>query len=119
MKIDLSCPMELWRSELPTAEFPACQLTLYNLSDLLVTSVETTVLLLDDQGAEQTRLGFRARDLKCAPGKTCRVAVPADGLTAETLPASCEVLIEKIWFDNGSVWRRNLSLIHISEPTRQ
>lgn len=105
MKIDLSCPMELWRSELPTADYPACQLTLYNLSDLTVVSVETTVMLLDEKDSESARVSYRTRDLKCLPGKTCRASIPVGADVPAA--ASCEVLIEKIWFDNGSVWRRS------------
>lgn len=38
MKIDLTAPVELWRCELPTADYRACTLQLYNLADRHVES---------------------------------------------------------------------------------
>ena len=32
MKIDLTCPVELWHHALPTKEYPACRLQLFNLT---------------------------------------------------------------------------------------
>ena len=44
--IDLSCPVEVFRTALPTAEIPAATLTLYNLSDRVITSAEVSLCLL-------------------------------------------------------------------------
>ena len=33
MKIDLTCPVELWHFKMPTAEDPVCMVQLYNLSE--------------------------------------------------------------------------------------
>ena len=52
VRIDLTCPVELWQFELPSEGYPACSLMLYNLSDRLVTSVEVTAVL-KDQAEEQ------------------------------------------------------------------
>ena len=56
MRIDLTCPVEMWRYELPTGEFPACGLMLYNLSDRIVSSVEVTLILKDKTGEELERI---------------------------------------------------------------
>lgn len=103
VKIDLTCPAEVWRCELPREGFAACALTLYNLTDKLISSVEVTLLLLDQSGEEQTRLIYRAHDLHGAPAKTFQVTVPVEG---EAAPAAAEAVVEKIWYDDSSVWRR-------------
>ena len=43
MKIDLSCPVELWQYTPPTAESPECAFVLNNLSDKVVASVQVTL----------------------------------------------------------------------------
>ena len=50
MRIDLTCPVEAWKSTLPTAETPSCEVTLFNLSSLQVVSVEVTILLTGAAG---------------------------------------------------------------------
>lgn len=76
MKINLNAPVELWRCELPTADYRFCMLQLYNLTDRVVESCEVSLILLDQAGEEQGRLLYRAHDLHCAAGKTCRMGVP-------------------------------------------
>ncbi|MGN1019410.1 MAG: hypothetical protein ACI4O7_03475 [Aristaeellaceae bacterium] len=112
MKIDLTCPAEVWRTALPEAERPVCELTLYNLSDKLIVSVEVTLTLQDAAGEEIARVIHRAHDLHGLPEKPFGMLVPVEESAA---PASAEVLVEKIWFDDNSVWRR--SKLPLSEYT--
>ena len=105
MKIDLSCPAELWRLDLPTEADRACALKMYNLSGKVINSVEVTLLLLDAKGEERARLNYRAHGLCGEPGKTFRMSVPLG--REDALPDSCEVIFEKIWFDMGDIWRRD------------
>ena len=86
MKIDLTCPAEVWRTALPGAERPACELTLYNLSDKLIVSVEVTLTLLDAAGEEIARVIHRAHDLHGLPEKPFSMLVPVEEETAA--PAS-------------------------------
>ena len=37
MKIDLTCPVELWHYALPTRQYPVCHLQLFNLTEQTVT----------------------------------------------------------------------------------
>ena len=46
MLIDLSCPAEIFRAELPTEEVPAASLLMFNLSDRIIASAEVTLRLL-------------------------------------------------------------------------
>ena len=50
--IDLSCPVEIFRTALPTEETPAASLTLFNLSDRVISSVEVLLRLLDEDNRE-------------------------------------------------------------------
>nr|MBR4280710.1 hypothetical protein [Clostridia bacterium] len=103
MRIDLTCPVEAWKSTLPTRENPACEVTLFNLSALQVVSVEVTILLSSADGAETAKIIHRGRGLNGAPGKTFVMSVPVE---EHINPARYEITVEKVWFDNASVWRR-------------
>lgn len=103
MRIDLTCPVELWQFELPSEGYPACSLMLYNLSDRLVSSVEVTAVLKDQAEEEVERVVFRGHDLDGRPGTAFRMVVPVN---EKTRAASLEVTTEKVWFDDSSVWRR-------------
>lgn len=104
MKIDLEAPVELWRSQLPTEDYRACSLTLYNLTEQEVESCQVTLVLLDEKGEEQTRLQYRARDLHCEAGRTCRMDVPLE--KDMPIPTEVDIIIEKVWDVQGIVWRR-------------
>ncbi len=104
MKIDLTCPAELWRYELPKEDYRACDLMMYNLADKVITSVEVTLILFDKADEEQARLIYRAHDLHGEPGKTFGISVPVE---EESAPATAEVVVEKVWFGDNSIWRRS------------
>ena len=78
MFIDLTCPAELFRTVLPTEEIPAAALTLFNLSDRVIASVEVMLRLLDRNGAETEKLSYRSCAERPAPfhlpddGSLCR-----------------------------------------------
>ena len=103
MRIDLSCPAEIFRVELPTAEIPAAGLMMFNLSDRVIVSAEVTLRLLTASGGEQERLVYRARALNGRPHSTFRMNVPCT--PADSIRSS-EVTIEKVWFADNAVWRR-------------
>ena len=63
MRIDLTCPAEIFRTALPTEEVPAAALTLFNLSGRIIASVEVSLRMLDEKGLETDRLAYRARSL--------------------------------------------------------
>ena len=103
MRIDLNCPVEAWKVQLHTPDNPACEVTLFNLCALQVVSVEVTLYLSSADGEETAKLIHRGRGLNGAPGRTFRMSVPVEGY----VPAdSYEITVDKVWFDNASVWRR-------------
>ena len=88
MRIDLTCPVEAWKTTLPTEEKPECELTLFNLSSLQVVSVEVTLLLSSGDGEETAKIIHRGRGLNGAPGRTFRMTVstmpPSGGMSGRT-----------------------------------
>lgn len=101
--IDLSCPAELFRTAMPTEEIPAATLTLFNLSDRVIVSVEVLLRLLDEDGGETERLAYRGRALNGRPHSTFLLTAPC--APSQELH-SIDVIIEKVWFADNEVWRR-------------
>lgn len=114
-KIDLTSPVEVWACELPAKDYAACTLTLFNLSRDQVTSVEVTLTLMDEAGDEIARVIHRARGLNGAPGSSFAMTVPADGVTRAK---SWEALVNKVWFDNSSIWRHGKDALTEYEPNQ-
>ena len=103
-RIDLTSPVEILACALPKNDYAACDLTLFNLSGDQVTSVEATLTLTDENGEEIMRVIHRARSLDGAPGKTFVMTVPAENMTRAK---GWEATVDKVWFDNSSIWRRS------------
>ena len=104
--IDLSCPAEIFRTALPTEEIPAATLTLFNLSDRVISSVEVSLRLLDADGGETERLTFRGRALNGRPHSTFLLTVPcAPSSELKSLAAT----VEKVWYADNETWRRDPS----------
>ena len=102
--IDLTCPPEVFRTALPTEDIPAATVTLFNLSDRVITSVEVLLRLLDRDGDETERLAFRGRALNGRPHSTFLLTVPcaySAGLK------SLDITVEKVWYADNETWRRN------------
>ena len=104
MLIDLSCPAEIFRAELPTEEVPAASLLMFNLSDRIIASAEVTLRLLSAAGEEKQRLVYRGRALNGRPRCAFTMNVPC---TPEPSAVSADVTIEKVWYSDNAVWRRN------------
>ena len=102
MKIDLTCPVEAWRVVLPEGTRKVADVTLFNLSDMQVSSVEMQLRLLDEAGGEVSLITHRGRMLDGVPGRTFRMVMPVEN-TADA--AGYEAFITRVWFDNGAVWR--------------
>ena len=112
-RIDLTCPAEIFRTALPTEEIPAATMTLFNLSDRVISSVEVMLRLLDAAGNEHERLTFRGRALNGRPHSTFLLTVPcapAPGFKG------LDVTIEKVWFADNDTWRRDPAAVVEYEP---
>ena len=98
--IDLTCPAEIFSVTLPTEEIPAATLTLFNLSDRVISSAEVLLRLLDDEGGETERLSFRGRALNGRPHSTILLTVPC---APSGQLKSLDVTVEKVWYaDNDT-----------------
>ncbi len=121
MKIDLSCPVELWHFKLPTAQYPVVSLNLFNLSEKAVTSLQAAFLSFDGEGNQYARQVERIQGVSGEPRSAFEVlAAVEDGERA----ARMDFIIEKVWFDDGTVWRRGAGgmseyELKALEPSRQ
>ena len=112
MKIDLTCPGELWHYALPTEQYPVCRLQLFNLTEKTVVSVQAIFSCYDQTGTLSSRQVERVQGLSGPSRSAFELAVVVEnGAHA----AGMDFSIEKVWFDDGTVWRHSAE--HISEFT--
>ncbi|MDD3410927.1 MAG: hypothetical protein PHY12_08985, partial [Eubacteriales bacterium] len=103
MKIDLTCPVELWQYTLPKAESPECSFVLNNLSDKLVVSVQVTLSCLGEDEETLYRQIERVQGLSAAPGERFSILLlPSQWEGVKGV----ELVVEKVWFDDATIWRR-------------
>ncbi|MDR0397088.1 MAG: hypothetical protein LBH66_07280 [Oscillospiraceae bacterium] len=103
MKVDLTCPLELWEYRLPSKDSPECVLTLFNLENRTISSMQISLTALDARGEVLSNHTERPMALS-AQGKQSfelRFAM-SEGEEMDSL----SLLFEKVWFDDGTVWRR-------------
>ncbi len=102
MKVDLTCPVELWHYALPTRQYPACHLQLFNLTEYTVTSLQVVFACYDARGQLMSR-------------QVSRIAVE-QGIVRSAFEITADIeggdqadgfdfSIEKVWFQDGTVWR--------------
>ena len=112
MRIDLTCPVELWHYALPTRQYPVCRLQLFNLTEQTVVSVQAVFSCYDGGGSLISRQVERAQGLHGEGRSAFEMAVMIeDGADA----AGMDFSIEKVWFEDGTVWRHTAN--HVSEYT--
>ncbi len=104
MRIDLSCPAEIVRIEPPEKDSPYGLITLFNMDSRSIVSCEVTLRLLDENGGERGRAVHRARALAGRPHTAFRMSVP---LEAPEVPVRGEATLDKVWFEDNDVWRKN------------
>ena len=103
MKIDLTCPVELWQYTTPTPEHPECGFALNNLCDKVVVSVQTTLVCFGEQNKPLFRQVERIQGLNAAPGERFSIALlPSQWEGVQNI----DLVIEKVWFDDTTIWRR-------------
>ena len=107
MRIDLNCPAEVVSTELIREEGDWVRLILMNLTERGIDSCEATVRLLNREGEEKGRTVHRARALRGRPHSAFTMMVPAE-LPEGTVRA--EATLDKVWFEDRDVWRRNPAL---------
>ena len=110
MKIDLTCPVELWQYAMPTEEAAECTFIMNNLSEKTVTSVQVTLSCYDKEDELLFRQTERVQGLKAGVREHfSMVILPTEWKGVEGV----DLVIEKVWFDDASVWRKgNAPLAH-------
>ena len=102
MKVDLSCPIELWEYTLPAEEKPVCSFTFMNLGQRPISSVQLELSCFDAAGEVIARKTERPMALAAAAREKFTVEIE----TEEKNIDSVELIIEKVWFESGEEWRR-------------
>ena len=103
MKIDLTCPVELWQYAMPTEDDAECTFVMNNLSDKVVVSVQVTLACFDKEDQLLFRQTERIQGLKAGVGERFSIMLlPSQWRDVEGV----DVVIEKVWFDDASVWRK-------------
>lgn len=103
MRIDLTCPVELWQYALPAGDAVECTFVLNNLSDKVVTSVQVTLVCFDRDNNLLFKQMERIRGLKAGVGERFSIVIlPTQW--GETV--AIDLVIEKVWFDDATIWRR-------------
>ena len=102
MKIDLTCPVELWHYALPTQQYPLCRLQLFNLTEQTVASVQAVFTCYDGEGMMISRQVERVQRLEGKGRSAFEMALEIEnGIQA----AGMDFSVEKVWFEDGTVWR--------------
>ena len=88
---------------MPAANDPVLAMQIYNLSDKDVTSIQVCALCYGFDGEQYARHVERIQDLDAPSRHAFEAAILLEeGVKAQDL----EVLIEKVWFEDKTVWRR-------------
>jgi len=103
MRIDLTCPVELWHYAMPTEADAECTFVMNNLSDKVVTSVQVTLNCFDAGNELIFRQTERIQGLKAGVGERFSVVVLPSEWNGV---AGVDLVIEKVWFDDATIWRK-------------
>lgn len=113
MKIDLTCPVELWHYALPTAQYPLCRLQLFNLTEQTVVSIQAAFSCFDGEGLLISRQVERVQRLEGKGRSAFEMAVEIEnGVQA----AGMDFSVEKVWFEDGTIWRHTADNISQYTP---
>lgn len=113
MKIDLSCPVELWKFSTPTPEEPECTFVLNNLSEKVVVSVQVTMICNDREDRLVFRQVERIQGLSAGAGESFSIMLLPNQWQDV---AGVELVIEKVWFDDAMIWRRDKASLTEYQP---
>lgn len=103
MRIDLTCPVELWQYAMPTESAAECTFVMNNLSDKVVASVMVTLNCYGKQEQLLFRQSERVQGLKAGVGERFSIVIlPTHWDGVEGM----DLVVEKVWFDDATIWRR-------------
>ena len=113
LKVDLNCPIEPVSVELPEPDGTDALLVFFNLTEKRVTSVQAKLVLWDEQ--DEPAGSVIERVIVKDGGAKSEFKVVID-LSASAVPASAEVVVEKVWFDDNVIWRRGSEPPFLYDP---
>jgi len=107
MKVDPTCPLELWAYALPGDDTNACTLHLFNLDTRVISSLQLTLTCYDSGGQNLFSHTERPMALNAGGKQSFELLVPLE--QANEID-SLSLMFEKVWFEDGSDWRRVASI---------
>ncbi len=103
MRIDLTCPVELWQYAMPTESAAECTFVMNNLSSKVVASIMVTLNCYGKQDQLLFRQSERVQGLKAGVGERFSIVIlPTQWEGVEGM----DLVVEKVWFDGATIWRR-------------
>ncbi len=106
MRIDLSSPVELWHCRIPSPDDPVLTMQIFNLDDKDVRSIQVCVHCYNAEGEQYARHVERLQGID-GPGR--HVFEASLEVEEAEYAQDLEVIIEKVWFDDNTVWRKGLT----------
>ena len=106
MRIDLTSPVELWHCRIPTPDDPVLTMQIYNMSDKDVRSIQVCVHCYDAEGDQYARHVERLQGID-GPGR--HVFEASLEVEEAEYAQDLEVIIEKVWFDDNTIWRKGVN----------
>lgn len=104
MLIDLTCPAEVYHTQMPAEETPYVSISLQNLSDRVIVAAKVSVALVNDRGVELEHATADGQALNVRPHAAFRLNAPC-------LPhpgaVRVEATLEKVRFNDMTDWTRN------------
>ena len=113
MKIDLTCPVEVWQIIGPSQEEPECTFALNNLSEKTVVSVQVALACHNREEELLFRQIERIQGLHGEAGSRFSFRFLPTRWEEDT---KAELVVEKVWFDDSVVWRRESGAMTEYEP---
>ena len=114
MRIDLTCPVELRRCSMPSPEYPVCEMDVFNLAEKAVSSVQVCLLCFDENGEQTARCVERVQVAEAPSREMFRIDTVAQEAASA---AGMDVVFDKVWFEDGTVWRRGSGSASEFQPT--
>ena len=106
MKIDLNCPVELWQYDKPNDKKEYCHFVLGNIGDKTVVSVQVTLACYTQNDMFLFKQTERVRGLRAKKNEPFSIAITPNFPMDSEVYLQLELTIEKVWFEDGIVWRK-------------
>ena len=106
MKIDLSCPVELWHFKLPDTQEESVSLQLFNLIEVEITGLLASFTCFDKSGKTISKQVERIQHFTGSPRSAFEVQVYIEDAY---IASGIDFSIERVWLKGGESWHKKNS----------